>query len=359
MTLSGEAGHEGNYAYTCARVKARRALLLPPDTYPRLLKMGLSEIGRFIGEGQYRSEVEELSGRYGGVDLIERATYLNLARTYNTIIGFTRGELRELVRRYLNRWDVWNFKTVLRGRLAGISWSEVEGDIVPAGVFNKEDFAALFAAADINEMISVLKREGREHDFEPLLLRLLGEKGEVPVLADLENALEKSYYERLLRFVPEKTQANRLFLQFLRVETDIVNLKTLFRLKAEASSPEAARELLVDGGEELDPSKLRKLVAAEGIESLLQCLVGTKIYESIREPATRIKNSGSLHEVFLALDRYLLERARRFSHTYPLSVIPVMDYLLRKKIEVDNLRTIARGKQSGLPEEVIRGLLFT
>jgi V/A-type H+-transporting ATPase subunit C len=37
--------------------------------------------------------------------------------------------------------------------------------------------------------------------------------------------------------------------------------------------------------------------------------------------------------------------------------LPIIDYRLRKKIEVDNLRSIARGKQSGLPEEDIRSLL--
>ena len=29
---------------------------------------------------------------------------------------------------------------------------------------------------------------------------------------------------------------------------------------------------------------------------------------------------------------------------YPLSVLPIIDYMIRKKIEVDNIRIIARGK---------------
>ncbi|MGQ9582871.1 MAG: ATP synthase A1 subunit C [Thermoplasmatota archaeon] len=349
---------EGNYAYACARVKARRAQLLPRETFPRLLKMGLAEIGRFLGDGQYRSEVDELSARHAGVDLIERATYLNLARTYQTILGFTRGELREMVGQYLNRWDVWNLKTVFRARTAGVGWGEAEAELVPAGLFTAADFSTIFHAPGAEEMVAALKREGRRRRFEPILLGVIKERGEVPGLAELENSLEKKYYEDLQASVRADTGANRLFLRFLKIEVDIVNLKTLLKLKLEGAGAETTRGLMIPGGEELSPEKLRRLAALEGLEPLVQELSGLKAFGGVREEAARVATTASLHEVLLGLDRYLLGKARSFSHLYPLSVLPVIDYILRKKIEVDNIRTIARGKQSGLPEETIQGLLF-
>jgi len=348
---------DGNYAYACARVKARKSTLLPNDTYPRLLNMDLPEIGRFIGEGQYRREVDELSGRYTGVDLIELATYLNLARTYRSILGFTKGELRDLVRIYLNRWDIWNFKTVLRGRTAGAGWEEVSEEIVPAGVFDQPFFEGLFAAADSEEMAARLGRASAAHGFEPVLHKLLRERGSLPGLAELENALEKEYYERLPGSVPDNSSANRLFWGYLRVESDIINLKTLFKLKFEDVALEKASELLIGGGDELGGPTLRKLAAAPDFETFLSELGATRIFESVREPAARARTSGSLNEVLLALDKHLMARAKKFSHLYPLSVLPVIDYLLRKKTEVDNLRIIARGKQSGLSVGEIRSLL--
>jgi V/A-type H+-transporting ATPase subunit C len=102
---------------------------------------------------------------------------------------------------------------------------------------------------------------------------------------------------------------------------------------------------------------LRKLAAAEGFDGFLSELGGTRIFEPVREPAARSRAAGSLNDVLLALDWHLMATARRFSHIYPLSVLPVIDYLLRKKTEVDNLRTVARGKQSGLHEDEIRSLL--
>src|SRR5437870_5803251 len=81
----------GNYPYVTARVRAKRAALLPADTYARLLQMQIPEIARFLGEREYKSEMVALGGRYAGVDLIEHATALNLTRTYNQIDDFLGG----------------------------------------------------------------------------------------------------------------------------------------------------------------------------------------------------------------------------------------------------------------------------
>ena len=45
------------------------------------------------------------------------------------------------------------------------------------------------------------------------------------------------------------------------------------------------------------------------------------------------------------------------SEDNPLSVLVILDYIVRKDREVQNLRIIARGKESGLSPEVIRELL--
>jgi len=59
-----------------------------------------------------------------------------------------------------------------------------------------------------------------------------------------------------------------------------------------------------------------------------------------------------------ALDKQLILSAQSFSHRYPLSVLPVVDYVLRKKVEVDNLRVLALGKAAGLPEATLKELLI-
>jgi len=354
MALRWSKNGAGNYAYACARVKSRKTFLLGRDTYPRMLVMDLAEIGRFIGEGQYRKEVDELSSSSAGVDLIENATYLNMARAFRDILGFTEGELHDLLGSYLARWDVWNMKTVMRGKSFGAGWDDVAENLVPAGAFDMAFFSTLFNAAGTEEMLELIMRAqpGKDTGLGKLL-----HGGGRPSLADIENTLDRQYYIALMGSVRGGMQADRVFRRYIATEIDIMNLKTLFKLKFDNISVEKVSELLIPGGRELPHAAMLRLAAAEGFEAFMNELAGFGLFEGIREAAGRVKDSGSLNEVLLALDRVLVGRSHQFSQLFPLSVLPVIDYLLRKKVEVDNLRAIARGKQSGLSEEEIKSLL--
>jgi V/A-type H+-transporting ATPase subunit C len=59
-----------------------------------------------------------------------------------------------------------------------------------------------------------------------------------------------------------------------------------------------------------------------------------------------------------ALEKHILREATKHANIHPLSILPVLDYLLAKKSEVDNIRIIARGKEDGLDDETIKNLLI-
>lgn len=90
-----------NYAYAVTRVRAMKSKLLPKETYPRLLNMGIDEITRFIQESEYKNDVDELAMRYSGGDLAEHALNRNLALTYDKLVRITTGELNYLIVAYL------------------------------------------------------------------------------------------------------------------------------------------------------------------------------------------------------------------------------------------------------------------
>ncbi len=48
-----------------------------------------------------------------------------------------------------------------------------------------------------------------------------------------------------------------------------------------------------------------------------------------------------------------LEQMERMSKVHPFSIHPILVYLEKKKYEVFNLRAIARGKESRVPNERI------
>ena len=68
-------------------------------------------------------------------------------------------------------------------------------------------------------------------------------------------------------------------------------------------------------------------------------------------------DSVDLNSCVHSLDEYMAKKTKRFSYLYPLSVLPVLDYLLKKEREVYNLRAIVRGKQAGLANDIIEELV--
>ncbi len=67
---------------------------------------------------------------------------------------------------------------------------------------------------------------------------------------------------------------------------------------------------------------------------------------------------GSLSKIELRLDKYLNEHVWKTSTFYPLTVLPMLGYMLSKDTEVDNIQAIARGKEAGLSEDVIKDHLL-
>jgi V/A-type H+-transporting ATPase subunit C len=346
-------GGRGNYAYACARVRAKKSLLLRKDNYPKLLMMDLNEIGRFLGETQYHVEMAELASRYSGVNLIEIGTNRNLARIYRQVLNFCSGELKNMVSSYLARWDEWNVKTILRGKHYGATVEEIVEDLVPAGRFDEEYLRSLIGLESVSDILDAVGKKGGS--AIPNEIRASYE--DTGALEPLEEYFDKIYYSRLLESIRGKNRPERLFLAFIQKEIDINNLRTLLKLKREGIPFERVRIYFIDGGKELRVNELVRLAGIESFEQMLDELSRFSFYEQIKDALEDAKETGSLTKVMLVLQRYLAKEAEKFSHQFPLSILPILDYMLRKKVEVDNIRIIARGKESGLDVDVIKGLL--
>jgi len=346
-------GGASNYAYVCARVKAKKSFLLTKDVFRRLLAMDLAEIGRYLGETQYRNEITALGAKYSGATLIETGISQNLAEIYGDIISFSGGHLKEIVARYLEQWDIYNIKTVIRGKLTNAPAEEITEILIPAGSLKADFINKMIQSASNDELVELLKQQKVVKINEDILRSALS-SGK---LAAFEDHLHQVYYFSLLHSIKERTLSEKRFLEFVRREIDITNLKALLKLKAEGSSGETLAQYLIPGGMEFKIDRLTKMVASEGMKDVLQEIRQSTYAEYIREDIDRFEKSEEVSSLIRALDKALLETAEKFSHLYPLSVLPVVDYMLRKKIEVDNIRIITRGKEHDLSLEKIEELL--
>ena len=339
----------GNYAYVTARVRAKKNLLLSPDAYPKLLARDASEIARFLQEGQYKAEIDELAARYRGAELVERATRINLGRVYTQIQGFATGELAAMIAIYLGRHDVYNVKTILRGKFARVSADEVLTETVPAGILAPRlpELARLERMEDVVDAL-------RGTPFHRVLAEQL-EGRTVSNLIEVENALDREYYRLLLGSIPAGGRANKAFLTWIRNEIDVRNMQTLFRLRFARMTE--WEPYFLEGGHEITRETAQRLVRGSDDEVVAE--VQTLSVDSSVVDATRQAiATGTVNPLSTALEKELIRDAHGFSHRAPLSVLPVVDFILRKKVEADNIRAIAYGKQTGLPNDTIEELLI-
>ena len=339
----------GNYPYVTARVKAKRALLLPKDTYDRLLLMEVPEIARFLGEREYKAEMLALGARYAGVDLIENAVTRNLAKTYNQIYEFSEGSLRTMVGQYLDRYDLENIKAIVRSKAYGATADEVFEDLVPAGSFSEEFLRELVEMATLDDLFKALQGTIYATAFAALRKK----PSEVGNWSEWEDRVSRLYYAAFLAAIAPSTEANRFMRQFVKREIDIVNLKTL--LRAWAAKAKFEREVFLDGGDELDLPSLHEMVGLDKAALLIR-LSEYSFYEDIAGALEKVEETG-IGALMRRVEKVHLLEAARYAHLQPLSILPILDYIVLKDREAQNIRIIARGKESGLSTEVIRDLL--
>ena len=348
-------GRSSNYEYVIARVRSRRGSLFGDDDYRKLVRMGTSEIARFMEETEYETEMNALGARYGGSDLVEYALNRNLAKHFDDLLKWSEGRLYDYIARYLRKFDAWNVKTVIRGIYADAESADVEDDLIRAGEFDETRLDQLLAAGSIEEVVESLD----DTVFGNSLAEAYEVYEEQNVLVPLENAVDRAFYGTLLEGLPANPEIDSptgLYVQFLQVEVDFRNLRNALRLAASGADTDPA-EYYIAGGKLFDQQSLVQLTG--NMDNLVAAVRESTYGDDLDSALSSLEDAGSLVEFERALDAALLEYADTLSKRYPLSVCPVLSYILAKEREVDNIRAIARGREAGLgPDEIEQELVI-
>lgn len=349
--MFGRKGKKGNYPYTVARVKAMKSHLMGDDVYQKLMLMSLPEISRFISESGYQKEITMLASKFDGIDLIEHATYKNMASIFRSIYDSAEGELKDVLGADLDRWDAWNIKIILRGKSFGLSGDQLVEDLVPAGSLDTAALEKLMSIESIEDcFVAYCKMT-----HTPIPQEVIAEYKEKGNLSPIEDFLVKHHYENLLVTIDATSRPMRLYQDYIRLEIDLINLETILKLKLEGIYGEGVMKYVISGGKAIDKKLATQLANADSIQAAANDLAQLDFYEDIKDALDA--NHRSLKDIVAGLRKYKVNQTRTFSHLYPLSVIPIIDFMIHKENEVNNIRAIARGIESGLDKETINGLL--
>jgi V/A-type H+-transporting ATPase subunit C len=349
--MFGRSNNKGNYAYTATRAKAMKSHLIKEDDYNKMLQLSVSELAHFASEAGYSKEITELGDKMMGVDLVEHATYRYMANTFKSLLQGAQGELYILLAAYLQKWDNWNVKVILRGKSYGLSVEDIRVDLVPAGNLGAEELDKLVSMETTEEILtSYCKMESIDLPQE----LLTGYKAS-SVLGPIEDYLDKQQYIRLIRVIPRTSLPTSMFSDYIRREVDFRNLSTIMKLKVEGITGDKVMEYIIPGGKQLDDKLARQLADIKTFQELLPELAQFDFYEYVKE--TLESDKPTLRQIDHDVRKYRMAEAKKFSQEYPLSILPAIDCMIQMENEAKNIRTIARGIESGLDRDTIRGLL--
>jgi len=342
----------GTYPYTYVRTAVMKSLLFRKDDYHKMLKMGFSEIAKFLQESHYRKEINELANEHSGADLIELALNKSLAESFKKLLRISPDELSLLIREYVKRKDIEDIKTIIRGRFTGTDKKLVAGSLTGAGTLSMEFLMSLLEKESVEEIL----KGSRIADFH-IFKDSITDFNEKNSLASIENALDKFYYSHIIQFSGILPKEGRLFKNFLLKEAEIMNILTLLRLNKAGLGRESALNFVIQLGDRQKDAKMALLANANDIDEMAKVLQRTEFTDIFSEGIEEFRKSNSLIALETGLHKHLLRQSVLLMHQHPLSVDIILGYMFAKDIEVRNLKIILKGKQLGLSEGFIESQL--
>jgi len=341
-----------DYGYLNARIRGMKSRLLGQELLEGLiLKPDTDAIINELEKTTYRAEIEKASVQHAGLACIEVALRADIARTYRKIYSlFEKEEKEKYAKILLNRWDVHNIKTILRGKNIHETSSEILGCLVPAGELDEATLVELVKQPDVRGVIDLLATWGIS--YAAPLTRHLKEYTEKRDLAVMEYALDRFYFEYALQAIPGETYDDRIMREMVETEIDVTNIRSLLKMIRDRIPNEEAQGFLIPGGS-LKVERLMALMKAGTIKDAMKQLAGTP-YESLGKVPEEFFKQEKISVIEKELERFLIRKGIGCFLGDPLSISIAIGYIWAKFTEVTNIRIIARLKVADVAEKIIR-----
>jgi len=330
--------------YTSARIGAMKADLLRKSDYDKLMKMDVNEIIKYLQDGVYKEEINDLRVRYEGIELIEYALKNHLTKVFLKIKSISDSGIEAYVGQYLKRFDYWNVKIILRKIISGEE--DVKKMFIPVGNLDEDKLDDLNSLSSVEEVLKeskLLKKEKIED--------LISGFRQTGSLMEIENVLDYNYYKKTYEFVERIPLDGRLLIEFFKSEFDIYNLKLILKkVFFEIDAADVEPYVLFRGGY-LRRTKLNKLLDKNRVRDFISELSNTD-YDVLKH--SQYKDKDVVQKFEIKMDRILFEKAIKLFHQNPLSVDIVLGYMFAKEIETQNIRTIVKSNAFEFTEDYVK-----
>lgn len=323
---------QARYPYLSTRFRVRKARLLKKSDYEKMIKMDIHTMIKFLEDKGYAFEEIKEENPF---EIVEKSMNLNLERELKNILKIAQGNAKKLFELYLLRYDLENVKNLLRCKSCKIFKEDV---FIFGGKLSKNDIIKL-KDANAEEILQTLRFLS---DKEVKRLVRLFEENKI---AEVENYLDKKYYKLVAIAAKNLRKEGEILKKFMKLRLDILNLRILFRAKKSGLSKEEMLKMFVTPGN-ISRKELEELsnLEIEEIRSRIE-----RKFEMLK--GIDVKDIGKFDA---KLEVYQLKMVEKLMRAHPLSIAPLIGYVIMKEVETRNIKLIARAKYYGLSEDEVR-----
>ncbi len=345
-----------DYGYINARIRGMRSRLLEKPFFEKLLgEQSIHTVVTLLQETDYGKHIEEARTlETSEIAAIEEGIRRHLAQTYAGIFGMVGGAPKRLLGILLGRWDVYNIKTVLRGKFSGAPLEEVLKSLVPVCKFKEPLLKEMMKQPDVKAVIDLLITWNSE--YSPPLQAKLSDLSATNSLTNMEVALDRFYFERSLQALKgeEDDENSQMVMGFLRSEIDLLNILMAMKIVGNQIPPAERGDLFIKNGLEIKGEDFLSAAASRDNDEVIAKFSNTSYGELLNQATQRSSSLGTVPTVERVMEQSMIQRGAAMFVRNPLSIAPVIGYLWLKFCETVNLRIICRGKVAHMPQSLIR-----
>lgn len=325
-------------SYLDTRLSIMAARLLPEASFAALAARPadegiLPELG-LSGSTELGPALE-----HAGQNLLSHRLLDDLTIVLRPMTGPARGFFIYWARRF----ELFNLKALIRGKLGGLPASEIEGHLELTPGFAVLPRERLLQTEDVAELLRQI--EAGPYGAIARQARRALEEHQDSLAA--ETAIDRRYFHGLLvqaRLLP--TSDRKAVLRLLGSQLDRLNLGWLMRYRfGYRMSPTETYYRLMRGGELLGHERLLHLVELGDPAAVLAALP-----EALAE---QLQGAVDTFELENRLETLVCQRARAALRYGNPSIARALAYLLLREAELRRLRAILHGKRLQLPAELI------
>ena len=308
------------------------------------------DISQFIQrlmDTEYAPDLDQTLIRGRDAAAVDEALKNNMVRTYQKVLGFLNEEASYILTTLLGRWDVFNLKTIVRGKQMHLMVGQIEEGLLAAGQLSSVDLTALAASEDIRHLVDIASTWGLP--FAHALREGYSQFATSGDLARLELALDRYYAdwarERLTKSRANITTARKI----LGIQVDTMNLVTVLRFQKADTESFKPEEYFLEGGQSIHLPLYMELAQLSDVDQVLDRLRGTPYGKLLDDVAVKFIEENSISVFERALEDYLMRKAISSGIGDPLGLGIIVSYLWGKQNEITSLRIVVKGIAVGMP----------